>query len=309
MDQTVTIREASAPQDVAVFWERLHRYHARDIFPDPGDPDRAYFLGPEYQARITALHDRPKDRCRYLFFVREGRDIGFALTAIYRSEDGKCFLPEFCVFPEFRGGGTGTACAKALLRWARTRGARYFELNYGRDPRRLRFWERLGFRPNGADEWGEPLLLLPPETLLPLTAGPLTEADRGQLLRLENGFRAAVGEEPLDEAAQARLLEAVRTGCITFFLARRGVRAVGLCSVARVYSTFACGDTAVFEDFFVEPMSRRAGAARLLARTARDWCRAQGVTSLTVTCAPCDEAMYRRLGFDTPLGGTLAAQL
>ena len=87
------------------------------------------------------------------------------------------------------------------------------------------------------------------------------------------------------------------------------MRAVGLCSVARVYSTFACGDTAVFEDFFVEPMFRRAGAARLLARTARDWCRAQGVTSLTVTCAPCDEAMYRRLGFDTPLGGTLAALL
>ena len=59
----------------------------------------------------------------------------------------------------------------------------------------------------------------------------------------------------------------------------------------------------------VEPNSSAALAARLLARTARDWCRAQGVTSLTVTCAPCDEAMYRRLGFDTPLGGTLAALL
>ena len=37
-------------------------------------------------------------------------------------------------------------------------------------------------------------------------------------------------------------------------------------------------------------------------QAARDWCRAHGIFSLTVTCAPCDEGMYRSLGFDVPLG-------
>ena len=42
------------------------------------------------------------------------------------------------------------------------------------------------------------------------------------------------------------------------------------------------------------------------AAFVRDWCRERGIASLTVTCAPCDEGMYRALGFDTPLGQTLA---
>ena len=56
----------------------------------------------------------------------------------------------------------------------------------------------------------------------------------------------------------------------------------------------------------LEPDFRGKGAARLLAQAARDWCREEGIASLTVTCAPCDEGMYRALGFDTPLGRTLA---
>ena len=86
------------------------------------------------------------DRCYYLLFRREGRDIGFALTALYPSEDGKCFVMEFCVLPEFRGGGTGTACARLLLDWAADRGAQYGELNAA-DPRRIRFWSRLASGP------------------------------------------------------------------------------------------------------------------------------------------------------------------
>ena len=51
---------------------------------------------------------------RYLFFRRDGQDIGLALSVVYASEDGKQFILEFCVFPEFRGNGTGAACAGAL---------------------------------------------------------------------------------------------------------------------------------------------------------------------------------------------------
>ena len=58
-----------------------------------------------------------------------GQDIGFAMPVIFSSEDGKCFIMEFCVYPEFRGNGTGKECAAVLLDWARENGALYAELN------------------------------------------------------------------------------------------------------------------------------------------------------------------------------------
>lgn len=133
----------------------------------------------------------------------------------------------------------------------------------------------------------------------------LTEPDE-RLFRLEDRFRRAVGEEPMTEEEKERLSAAVRAGQIVFFLARWETQAVGLCSVSPCFSTFACGEVGSFEDFYLEPDFRGKGAARLLASAARDWCREKGIASLTVTCAPCDEGMYRALGFDTPLGQTLA---
>ena len=128
----------------------------------------------------------------------------------------------------------------------------------------------------------------------------------GRLFRLEDRFRRAVGEEPLTEEERERLSAAVRAGQIVFFLAMWETQAVGLCSVSPCFSTFACGEVGSFEDFYLEPDFRGKGAARLLAQAARDWCREEGIASLTVTCAPCDEGMYRALGFDTPLGQTSA---
>lgn len=92
---------------------------------------------------------------------------------------------------------------------------------------------------------------------------------------------------------------------ITFFVARRGYRAVGMCSVARYYSAFSCSDTGVYEDFYIEPVFRGRGIARKLAKAAQTWC-GEGISSLTVCCAPCDEKMYQTLGFDIGLGTTFA---
>ena len=79
-----------------------------------------------------------------------------------------------------------------------------------------------------------------------------------------------------------------------------------MCSVARCFSTFACGETGVLDDFFIEPAFRKRGIARMLARAAQDYGKAEGMASLTVCCAPCDEGMYQSLGFDTRLGATYA---
>ena len=304
MKDTITVREAAEGGEAARFWEQLRAYQARDLFPEPEDEDRAYFLGDEYRREIEEKHKRPQDRIRYLVFSRDGADIGLAMAVIYESEDGKCFLMEFCVFPEYRGWGTGTACAEAFLQWAGDNGAAYVELNYGSDPRRLRFWQRLGFVKNGADEWGDPMLMLPPEKECPFTVEVLADPEDWQLTKLENGFLAEIGEEPMTPEKRARLSAAIRQGKIVFFLAKRGYRAVGMCSVSRCFSTFTCADTGVFDDFYIEPVFRGKGIARLLTRAVFDWSETGSLGSVSVCCAPCDERMYQALGFDTAPGRT-----
>ena len=307
MKNQIIIREAISEADTAAFWEQLHSYHKRDIFPDPEDENLKHFLSDtEYRVQIEHVHNRLQDRCYYLFFERNGQDIGFALPAIFTSEDGKCFILEFCIFPDFRGGGTGRECAAVLLEWAKEHGARYAELNYGGDERRLRFWRRIGFVENGVDEWGEPLMLLPPAETVPVTVEILKDPVDWQLLKLENGFKREIGEESLTKIQQKQLQKAVREGRITFFFAKRGYRAVGMCSVAAYYSTFSCSNVGVFEDFYIEPAFRNRGTARKLTEAAQSWCRENDIASLTVCCAACDEAMYQALGFNTSLGTTFA---
>lgn len=307
MKNQITIREAVMEQDIAVFWQQLRIYFIRDIFPNPEDEDREYFLSDtEYRADMQKIHDRPQDRCHYLFFHRNGQDIGFAMPVIFNTEDGKCFIMEYCVYPEFRGSGTGKACAAVLIDWARENGALYAELSYGSNERRFRFWESLGFVENGVDEWGEPLMILPPKDEVPITVEILSDPEDWQLKKLENGFLKEIGEQMLTEEKQEKLQQAIRDGKITFFMAKRGYRAVGMCSVAKCFSTFACSDTGVFDDFYIEPAFRRKGAARKLAQAAQQWCSDNTVSSLTVCCSPCDEGMYRALGFDVRLGSTFA---
>ena len=108
------------------------------------------------------------------------------------------------------------------------------------------------------------------------------------------------------EEKQEQLAQAIRDGKITFFVAKRGYRAVGMCSISRCFSTFACTDVGIFDDFYIEPAFRKKGAAWLLAQAAQEWSKENALASLTVTCAPCDEGMYQALGFDTHLGNTFA---
>ena len=307
MKPQITIREAIRSTDVAIFWEQLRIYFKRDIFPDPDDEDREYFLSDtDYRAHMQKIHDRSQNRCYYLFFHRDGQDIGFAMPVIFTTEDGKCFIMEFCVYPEFRGNGTGRECAGVLLDWARKNGALYAELNYGSNDRRLHFWESVGFIANGVDEWGEPLMLLPPTEDVPITVELLSDPEDWQIIKLENGFLAEIGEEAMTEENQEQFQQAVRDGKIIFFMAKRGYRTVGMCSVAKCFSTFACSDIAVFDDFYIEPVFRGKGVARKFTQAAQEWCKENDIASLTVCCAPCDEQMYQALGFNVPLGKTRA---
>lgn len=307
MEHQISIREATAPADVETFWTQLAAYYERDIYTDPKLQDKRAFLSDAAdRAPMQRLHCRPQDRCYYLFFHQDGQDIGFAMPVIYTSEDGMCFIAEFCVYPAFRGQGTGRACAKALLDWTSAHGAQYAELGYRNDDRRRRFWSSVGFVENGVSEWGEPLMLLPPSANVPITVSVLPDPGNWQLKKLENSFLTAIGEPILTNEREQQLKKAILDGRITFFVAARGYRYVGMCSIARCFSTFACADTGLFEDFYIEPAFRKQGVARQLTAAAQAWCRARGLTSLTVCCAPCDEALYRSLGFEVRLGATFA---
>ena len=301
MHNQIIIREAVTEVDIKHFWQQLNEYHARDIFPEPGSEDLAYFLGEEYRSHMEKIHSREHDRCYYLFFVRQGEQIGFAMPVIYDTEDGKCFLMEFCVYPQFRGNGTGTACAETFLSWVNNMDGSYVEINCD-DEQRQRFWSRCGFVPNGRDEWDVPLMIRKPEDDVPVTVEKLEDPEDWQLLKLMNGYLHDIGEKCLGEEKQEQLQQAIKEGKITFFIARRGYRVIGMCSVVKSFSTFCCGDVATFEDFYIEPVFRKQGIARMLCEAAFSWCRKEGIASVSVTCAPCDEEMSRNLGFAVSLG-------
>ena len=302
MENPISIREAVTENDIMLFWEQLYIYYKRDMFPDPNAEERAYFLGNEYRTTMLQIHDSSQDRCFFLFFQQNGKDIGFALPIIYNSEDGKCFIMEYCVYPEYRGNGMGKECANVLLNWAQKNGALYAELNYGCNDRRLHFWKSVGFIENGVDEWGDPLMILPPANEVPCIVEILDNPTDWQLLKLENGYKKEIGKESLTEEKQQQLQQAIKDGKITFFIAKRSYRAVGMCSVVKCYSTFSCSDLGVYEDFYIEPAFRNTDIARKLAEAAQAWCMANGISSLTVCCAPCDEKMYQSLGFKIRLG-------
>lgn len=307
MKNEITVRETTTKEEADFFWEQLAAYFQRDIFPEPGGEERDHFLSSEYRAHMEKIHEREYDRCHYLLLCKNDTAIGFAMAVIFHTEDAKCFLMEFCVFPQFRGNGTGTQCAQIFLSWAKSQGAAYVEINCD-TAQRQRFWKRLGFQMNGVDQWGVPLMMLPPEESQPFSVEILKDGEDWQFQKLENGYHAEIGEGMLTKEMQQRLSRAIFDGKIIFFLAKRGYRAVGMCSVATEFSTFTCDAVGVFEDFYIEPVFRKQGIARMMVEAVQRWYKEQKIASLRVTCAPCDEKMYQALGFDVHLGNTYLIQ-
>lgn len=300
MNNEIMVCECIEMTEQERFWKYLKEYFVRDIAFGESD------CLEEYRQNITALHDRVENPVHYLVFRQNGQEIGFALTVIYQTEDNKQFILEFCVFPEFRGGGTGKRCAAALLSWGRENGAKFAELNAEEDARQ-RFWTYMGFVPNGRDQWGGPLMLLPPQEKIVPMVEVLTDVQ--DLWNLESGFLQEVGEPPLDDWKKQQLARAIEEKQIIFFVAKRLNRPVGICSVSPCFSTFACKGCGIFDDFYIEPVFRKQGIARLLVSYAKKWCDQQGYASILVGCSAGDESMYRSLGFANELGRMLAMNL
>lgn len=139
------------------FWDIHFHYLVEDgIIED--DEDKEYFQSGEYRDVIRSHMLREADRHHMIYFVRDGVRIGAAQYNIYQSEDGKCFILDFWVFPQFRGNGMGHRCFEALEQYVKSDGAMYYELNSTKE-NAVRFWKSLGFIENGVDEYEMPLMI------------------------------------------------------------------------------------------------------------------------------------------------------
>ena len=153
-----TIRIEEIPVErIDEFWQLHYRYLVDDgIIED--EEDKEYFAGAEYRDVIKAHMERDLDKHHMLWFVQDGVRIGAAQYCTYHSEDAKCFLMDFWVFPEYRGKGTGHQCFEALKGYTTADGARYYEINCEKEDAK-RFWMSLGFEDNGVDEYDMPLMI------------------------------------------------------------------------------------------------------------------------------------------------------
>ena len=156
IQEKILIEEIPADR-IGVFWEKHIAYLVDDgIISDQEDID--YFQSEEYRGVLLQHMLRDRDRQHMVWFVRNGERIGAASYCIYQTEDGKCFILDFWVFPQYRGNGTGHRCFEALEEYTEKDGAVYYELNSEKNAS-VRFWKSLGFTENGCDEYDMPLYI------------------------------------------------------------------------------------------------------------------------------------------------------
>ena len=155
-ERTITLEELPVER-LDEFWAIHLPYLINDGIIDD-EEDREYFSGEEYRGIIRAHMLRETDRHHMAYFVRNGVKIGAVQYNTYQSEDGKCFILDFWVFPQFRGSGTGHRCFEALERCTKADGAAYYELNSTKE-NSIRFWKSMGFVENGKDEYDMLLLI------------------------------------------------------------------------------------------------------------------------------------------------------
>lgn len=152
----ITIEEIPVER-IEEFWSVHYDYLVHDgIITD--DEDKEYFQSEEYRGVIKAHMLRDIDKHHMIYFVENGKRIGAAQYNTYQSEDGKCFILDFWVFPEFRGNGTGHRCFAALEAYTKKDGAVYYEINCEKENAH-RFWLDNGFVDNNVDEYGMPVLI------------------------------------------------------------------------------------------------------------------------------------------------------
>lgn len=144
-------------EKITEFWDIHIKYLVDDGIISDKD-DILYFTGKAYREILKKHMKRSKDKHHLIYFCQGSERVGAASYCTYQSEDGKCFILDYWVFPRFRGNGTGHHCFEAFERYTKADGAKYYELNSGKEDS-IRFWKSLGFVENGKDEYGMMLFI------------------------------------------------------------------------------------------------------------------------------------------------------
>ncbi|NLL77560.1 MAG: GNAT family N-acetyltransferase [Clostridiales bacterium] len=248
--EEITIEEACRD----AYWKKHEEYLIRDIFPNSSigslltQEDKEYFLSEKYRNTLISICNRETDPAHMIFFYKGEVQIGFCSYCVYTSEDGKCFILDFCIYPEYRTAGYGKACFDRLRK--EVRGAKYFELNLSNE-RNRRFWMSLGFRYNGYDENGSALYMLMQEATEEVVCEELKEEDYCQILKLYNGYMAEREMDLLTDDRQDELISKIERGELSFFVGKCATRVVGMyCAEAKL--------------LFVEPLFRDRGIEKQL---------------------------------------------
>ncbi len=143
--------------DIKEFWLLRDRYIIEDIIPNCNPPmskeDTEWFLSMEYKSSMEKLFKREIDPLMVAYLYIDEIYAGFVEYAIYKSEDGKCFIVDFCIDRKFRGQGLGTEFFEFFKNAVQKHGAKYFALNTS-NPSNRRFWLNNGFIECGDDEYG-----------------------------------------------------------------------------------------------------------------------------------------------------------
>ncbi len=162
-DNEFVIERIETDEELQKYWKIRDEYMVRDVFPDAsfGPPltetDKEWFFSEKYRNTVTAISKRDIDRFNFVFLKMNNDIVGFADYGTYLSEDGKCFIVDFCILPEFRNKGLGGKYFTMIKLMEVEKGAKYFELNVSND-RNKHFWEMQGFMFDGYDEYGAMLM-------------------------------------------------------------------------------------------------------------------------------------------------------
>lgn len=136
------------------YWEEHIKYLVEDeIVTD--EEDILYFKSDEYRDVIKNHMIRNQDKHHLIKFIEKECVIGLASFCTYDSEDSKCFILDFWILPEYRNRNKGGLAFKALMEYSK---GSYYEINANKE-NSIRFWKKMGFTENGADEYGEKLFI------------------------------------------------------------------------------------------------------------------------------------------------------
>lgn len=143
------------------FWKIHYKYLIDDGILT-GEEEKKYFRSPEYRDVLKSYMMTDIDRFHMVYFVENDIRIGATQYITYQSEDGKCFILDYWVFPQYRGNGTGHRCFECLAEYTKADGALYYAINCDERENAIRFWKSLGFVENGVDEHGVQLYIRKP---------------------------------------------------------------------------------------------------------------------------------------------------